>query len=383
MDSYPHLSFTKRWEISPRIEYLLGECDAMSAAIASSPLRPKDRKKLMQVSLIKGAQATTAIEGNTLTQEEVEKIYEGGKLSGSKQYQEIEVKNVIDAFNYILHEVVREQRDWRVTPERIKVFHRRITKDLGQHADCIPGKWREDRRQVGPYLTPEHKHVQELVERLCSWLVEEFHYPQTHNFRTAVIQAIVTHVYIAWIHPFGDGNGRTGRLLEFFILLRAGLPSIASHLLSNFYNETRVEYYKFLNNTRKSNDLTDFISYAVQGLRDGLKERLKFIQLGELKIFWKNHIFETFADIKYSKQSVFKRKRGLMLSLPFDQWNSPESILSHDINIYREYGKLSKATLQRDLNELVKMGLLIKNDNNDYHANLAALTSYLSEKRRL
>jgi len=41
------------------------------------------------------------------------------------------------------------------------------------------------------------------------------------------------------IHPFGDSNGRTARLIEFYILLRAGLPDMVSHILSNHYNDTR------------------------------------------------------------------------------------------------------------------------------------------------
>ena len=70
------------------------------------------------------------------------------------------------------------------------------------------------------------------------------------SFQDPVIQAIVAHVYIAMIHPFGDGNGRTARLIEFYILLRAGLPDMASHILSNHYNDTRQEYYRRLDQMR-------------------------------------------------------------------------------------------------------------------------------------
>jgi Fic family protein len=73
-----------------------------------------------------------------------------------------------------------------------------------------------------------------------------------------------------FIHPFGDGNGRTGRLIEFYILLRSGAPIITSHILSNFYNETRPEYYRQFENARKKKDLTEFLQYAVLGYRDGL-----------------------------------------------------------------------------------------------------------------
>ena len=54
----------------------------------------------------------------------------------------------------------------------------------------------------------------------------------------AILRAITAHLYLIWIHPFGDGNGRLARLVEFTILLKSGIPSIAAHLLSNHYNAT-------------------------------------------------------------------------------------------------------------------------------------------------
>lgn len=381
MDGYPHLIFRKHWQLTEATSYQLGECEAMIRVIENTPMRPKVRDKLLTVSLIKGAQATTAIEGNTLSAEEIEKIFlEGEKLPASKQYLEIEVKNVIDAFNYLLKEVVRQDNSWLVTPELILDFHRRIAQNLGEHIDAIPGRWREDRRHVGPYLAPEHQYVPELIHKLCNWIKEEFHFHREQDFKTAVIQAIVTHIYIEWIHPFADGNGRTGRLVEFFILLRFGLPSICSHILSNFYNETRSEYYRQINNARKERDITKFISYAVQGFRDGLEQQLGVIQKGQFQVFWQNHIYETFSDIHYLKRDVFKRKRRLILAVPLFKKVTSYEILSRDAEIQKEYAGLSQATLDRDLKELTDLGLL-KRYKNQYAANVSVLGEYLPEKK--
>lgn len=383
MDGYPHLLFRRHWGISPETNYKLGECEAMINAISQTPLRPRERDRMLHVSLIKGAQATTAIEGNTLSQKDIERIYfENEKLPPSKEYLEIEVKNVIAAFNYLLAEVVRKGNEWPITTDLILRFHRIISQNLGEHIDAIPGKWRADRRQVGPYLAPDHQYVPDLMEAICKWLREEFHYHDgQQDFTSAVIQAIVTHVYIEWIHPFGDGNGRTGRLVEFFILLRYGLPSIVSHILSNFYNETRTEYYRQLNNARKERDLTKFIAYAVEGFRDGLKENLKIIQEGQRKIFWRNYVYESFADMKYTKSTVFKRKRGLMFAVKIDRLLTASEILVADPNIAAEYSKLKKSTFDNDLKEFVTMGLLLKLDDK-YWANTSVLYGALPEKRQ-
>jgi Fic family protein len=87
----------------------------------------------------------------------------------------------------------------------------------------------------------------------------------------AILKAVVAHLYLAWIHPFGDGNGRTARLVEFQILLSSGVPSPAAHLLSNHYNQTRSEYYRQLDRASKSGgELAPFIEYGARGFVAGL-----------------------------------------------------------------------------------------------------------------
>ena len=65
---------------------------------------------MLAVSLRKGARATTAIEGNTLSEEEVFRIDAGENLPPSKEYLQIEVKNVIEALNQIRTEVITEDK---------------------------------------------------------------------------------------------------------------------------------------------------------------------------------------------------------------------------------------------------------------------------------
>lgn len=380
MDRYKHISFRKEWEITVDCAYMLGECEAYIKSITDIPLIPEDRNKLLGVSLIKGAQATTAIEGNTLSQEEIEKIKEGWRLPPSKEYLEIEVKNIIEAFNTLLNEIVIENKISIICPNLIKKFHHMISKNLGENLDAIPGRFREDNRVVGNYLTPDYKYLPSLIEQLCDWLKKEFHYNEGQNFPTSLIQAIVTHVYIEWIHPFGDGNGRTGRLLEFYILLRAGLPNIVSHILSNFYNQTRTEYYRQLDSSRKKRDLTEFITYAVQGFRDGLKENLNIIQESQFFIFWHYYVYNIFAGVKYTKRDAFKRKRELILQMPINREFSIEELMLLTPDIAKKYAIVKRITILRDLKELQKLKLLIK-IGKKYKANTNILKAMMSDKK--
>ncbi|MBW1616427.1 MAG: Fic family protein [Deltaproteobacteria bacterium] len=269
-----------------------------------------------------------------------------------------------------------------ITPELIRKFHKIISKDLGEHIDAIPGRFREDNRIIGAYRPPEYKYIIDLIKKLCGWIKTEFHFDKNKNqdFATAVIEAIVTHVYIEWIHPFGDGNGRTGRLIEFYILLRAGFPSIVSHILSNFYNKTRTEYYRQFDEARKHKDLTSFIEYAVQGFRDGLKENLEIIQKSQFEIFWHNYIYEIFADIKYLKRESFKRKRDLILQLPINKKFFAEDIAMLTPLIAKKYAMVTITTLKRDLKELEELKL-IKKIGKKYQANIAILKAMLPTKK--
>jgi Fic family protein len=363
--------------------YLIGKCDAIVNAICRIPLQPENRTQLLQVSLVKGAQATTAIEGNTLTESEVQQVAAGESLAKSKEYQEREVKNILDAMNKILSEVAVDGRGALISPGLILEFHRGVGRELGERFDAIPGQFRTDPRVVGPYQCPRAEDVLELVGRLCEWLPREFHFATNQQtFMQAVVQAIVSHVYLEWIHPFGDGNGRTGRLLEFYILLRAGNPDIASHILSNFYNSTRPEYYRQLQQASKTRDLTAFLRYAVQGYHDGLVAVMDAIAESNVRIAWRHLVYTRFAERPHLKTTVHKRRRDLALAIP-PQVNgltaSEMMLLTPDLA--RDYAALSEQTFMRDVKELIDMEIVVQ-EKDRYKLNLEILGPYMARRRR-
>ncbi len=380
---YPHLQFGRRWQLSPDVHYQLGQCNTIIRAISETPLSPDRRSELGSVSLIKGAQATTAIEGNTLTVDEVRQVAEGESLPPSKEYQEREVRNVIDAMNGILEDVVGRESAPSVSPALMLGLHQRIGSELGEHFDAIPGRFRTDERFVGPYKCPRASDVRPLVDLLCEWLQEEFGSKEgPPSFTDAVIQAIVTHVYVEWIHPFGDGNGRTGRLLEFYLLLRAGNPDIASHILSNFYNQTRPEYYRQIHQANRNRDLSDFIAYAVQGYRDGLLETLQAIQKIQFKIAWRTLVHERFATQRYRKRRVFKRRRELMLHFPLHKAVPLDDLPMQTIDLARQYSALTSTTLLRDVKFLIDMDLVVPDEpTGGYRAHTDLLRRQMPARR--
>jgi Fic family protein len=365
------------------MQYLLGKCDAMVEAIKNTPLQPEYRTQLLRVSLVKGAQATTAIEGNTLTELEVERVADGQSLAQSKQYQEQEVRNILDAMNKILKDVAIGGRGHLITPDLILEFHRDVGRELGERFDAIPGRFRTDSRVVGPYRCPQPEHVQELMTQFCEWLPREFGFATNRQtFAQAVVQAIVSHVYLEWIHPFGDGNGRTGRLLEFYILLRAGNPDIASHILSNLYNDTRPEYYRQLNEASKTRDLTAFLQYAVQGYHDGLKAVMSAIANNSLMVAWRHLVYARFADRQHLKTTVHKRRRDLALAIqPRQDGLTVGELMMLTPELARDYAALTERTLLRDLRELIEMQIVTMTGGK-YALNFGLLMPHMASHRR-
>lgn len=159
----------------------------------------------------------------------------------------------------------------------IKDFNRLILKDLKLEEGVVAGEIRKVSFGVAPYKGAPAAECEHLLERLCGWLSgPDFQSPdEDRRIITALVKAIIAHLYLEWIHPFGDGNGRTGRLIEFLILVSSGVPSPAAHLLSNQYNLTRTEYYHQLDRSSKSGgNPLPFIEYALRGFVDGLRSQL-------------------------------------------------------------------------------------------------------------
>jgi Fic family protein len=221
-----------------------------------------------------------------------------------------------------------------------------------------------------------------LLEQLCAWLNgPDFKPREGMDAVYAILKAVVAHLYLAWIHPFGDGNGRTARLLEFHILLSAGVPSPAAHLFSNHYNLTRAEYYRQLDHASKSGgDLIPFLNYAVRGLIDGLREQLDFVWAQQWDVVWRNYVHELF---KNRNSATDTRRRHLALDLGAKgDWVQSADIQELTPQLAKAYANKTAKTVQRDLNALQKMELIAR-EPRQVKARREIILSFLPFRRRL
>ncbi|QAB17139.1 Fic family protein [Leucobacter muris] len=240
-DSHPWLTFKfDNRDLPPLIWAQLGECYSKSMHLIGTPLMPGTADHLSVIYLRRGALASAQIEGNTLTQEEVDKLLERGKTQPpSREYLEQEVLNVMAALESVRETAASVDGDFRLTPEWIKSIHAMLMADMELEDHVVPGEFRDVNVGVGLYRGAPTEDVEFLMQKLCDWLnailddAAKQEQPE-NRFYFVFLAAVLAHLYVAWIHPFGDGNGRTSRLIECAILATSGLvPWVSANVLSD------------------------------------------------------------------------------------------------------------------------------------------------------
>ena len=219
-DSHPFLTF-KVPTTYCLLSYKVGEAFSKCQHLIGTPLPPLLAASLGQMYLIKGAQATAAIEGNTLTESQVQEIAEKrSDIPRSQEYMKQEIENILRLLDLIYDEVGTDEV-WRLTPEWLRAVNYHLLDGIDCEDHVEPGEFTTAQLTVGngTYRPVNPADVEYLLDKMCGWLNEMIEFSQSDardddRFMQAFHAATLAHLYIAWIHPFGDGNGRTARALE-------------------------------------------------------------------------------------------------------------------------------------------------------------------------
>ena len=370
MSTHDFIKFPPRLEqLPPALWLLMGELEAMLSNLRTMPLQPEEIENLQTLYLAKGVHATTAIEGNPFLEfdvlHQVRKDWPKSALF-EKEHQEID--NMVAAFAAVTSDCNGGERP-RFSLDLLNQYHRLIMRGL-ESAEVHAGALRRHSVTVGRYLAPPAGDCERLLDELCAWLNTEDDPPAGHaRYKRAwtVVKAIAAHVYFAWIHPYADGNGRLARLIEYAVLMRAGIPDCAAHLPSYAYWHSRQRYYRELQDSHGDyragayhrGDLTGFILYALEVFRDeldALDTKVKSIQMAA---FLRDRIRSYFPSILTVAQ---QRRLRLALDLTLQFPDAPMTQLDIWENLdFMPTGEFefSNIQLDRDLTALVKMGILI------------------------
>ena len=385
-NTHPWISFQLDLRhADPRFWVLLGQIVAFGEFVSRALLPPKVASEMARIYLAKGVQATVAIEGNTLSEEEVlAQIDDQLELPASKEYLGREVRNVVNAANEIVRRIHRGDAPL-VTAEFVADCNGRILTGLSEVLgdEVEPGRVRKHSVGVSGYRGAPAQDCEYLLDRLGDWLegipqITLLGTESDNHVATGVLRAVLAHLYIAWIHPFGDGNGKTARLIELSLLARV-LPFLSAQLLSNHYNDTRAAYYRELARSSQANqrrgDPIAFLLYALQGLSDGLRAQCTAVTRVHHEIGWRDFVYRRFDEEELS--SAMLRRRQLLLELPPVSDPIPkEQIPIHSMKLAHSYARLNPKTLDRDLSWLLEEGLVVRSQGG-YAANRDLMQAFV------
>ncbi len=360
-------------EYSPKkLNDLLAESRLLYQTVIDLPILPELASELEEELIRRSIFGTAAIEGNPLTEEQVGKILDAEEPAGF-QRAEKEIRNLQLAYD-LVKTSSRKSLPAKFDEEDIKSKHRMITEGL-DYPDNIPGKYRDhivkvgDREHGGVYTPPKIRlDIENLMKEFIGWINSS-----ELTAMNPIIRAALAHYHLGLIHPFGDGNGRTARIMEALFMKQANIKYLPV-MLSNYYYRNIDDYFRAFSQSIKSKDdeITPFLEFFLKGVRASLRE-IKTKIIYDIRILT---LRKHYDSLKAAKE-ITQRQLDLLVMLldksrmdksyavkPDDLFNlSPFSVL---------YRKVVDRTAKRDLRKLTLKKLLIFSDGK-YKLNISHL----------
>lgn len=241
---------------SPHAE-LLAEVDALKTELDKRrPLTQGELQRLRDEFLVEYTYNSNAIEGNTLTLQETALVLEGITVDKKPLKDHLEAVGHRDAFLYV-QELVQNKVPF--SESIIKQIHTLVLMDRPEDRGVYR---RIPVRIMGAYhVPPDPILVPEQMEKL----IAEF---ETNKKLHPIERAALFHLKFEGVHPFVDGNGRTGRLILNLMLMQAGYPPI------NVKYSDRKRYYEAFDAYYRDNDESFFVCLIVELLKEQLSRYL-------------------------------------------------------------------------------------------------------------
>lgn len=337
--------------------------------IADIPILPNLAARLEEELIKKSIFGTAAIEGNLLSQEQVDKVLSEEEKKGKVERAEKQIRNLKAAYIMIKH--FTPSRDSFVLEEKlIKELHKIITEDC-EGPENSPGQYRNqiakvgDKDHGGVYTPPK---IFDDIKNLMEYFVDWMNSPELIKEDPA-IRIALAHYYLALIHPFGNGNGRTARAIEAILLKSAGIKFVP-HMLSNFYYRNIDDYFLAfsLSEHNDTYDITPFLEFFLKGLTLSLEEI-------QTKIFWwirKFTLRDYYTYLKRNKDITQRQFDLLILLLEYREKFSLKDLFEKD-KFRVIYRKVSERTARRDLKILQDRKLISLDEKGSYSLNYHAL----------
>lgn len=242
---------------------ILEQVDALKKSLdASRPLTPAEVEAIKEVFLVEHTYNSNAIEGNTLTLQETALVLQGITIAQKPLKDHLEAVGYKEAFKYV-EELAKQ--DNPITEFGIKSIHNLVLADRPEDRGTFR---RVNVRIAGALTNPVQPY---LIEPKIEELLNDFNsWTKTRH----IVECVATfHLRFESIHPFIDGNGRTGRLLMNLQLIKAGLPAI------NIKFADRRKYYDAFDEYAKTGSAEAMTILVGEAVVARLREILSSLQM--------------------------------------------------------------------------------------------------------
>jgi cell filamentation protein, protein adenylyltransferase len=254
------VSYEPQFTIRPRLLAQVEEVAVLRQRIELAALELPWIPALQKDARARNVHASTAIEGNPLTLEQVRALEEGRSLETSDARSQREVLNYFAALRHIEKNAAKKI----LRHEDVLKLHRILTTDVMEQGEA--GRYRTIAVRVGAYVPPPAPDVSGLMFELLEW------WNRQAGELSPVLSSAIVHYRFEAIHPFADGNGRTGRALALWELYRRGFDTHHIFSVDEYYWEDRPRYYAALQAVRREGeDLSGWLEYCAEGLRQTLE----------------------------------------------------------------------------------------------------------------
>lgn len=254
------MPFEPQFQISSRLLSTVEAITALRERIQGAAVELPWIPVLQRDTRSRNGHASTAIEGNPLTLEQVRALEEGRELAAADGRSSREVLNYFAGLRYVEKHV----RKKTIRHEDIFDLHRLLAAGVMDQGES--GRYRIIAVRVGRHFPPAAADVSGLMFELLEW------WNRKSAELSPVLSSAVLHYQFEHIHPFADGNGRTGRTLALWELYRRGFDSHHIFSVDEYYWEDRPGYYAALDAVRRAGgDLSGWLEYCAEGLRQTLE----------------------------------------------------------------------------------------------------------------
>jgi Fic family protein len=267
------MAYEPRFAISPRLLSLVEDVAALREKIQAAALEVSWIPALQKDSRARNAHASTAIEGNPLTLEQVRALEEGRTPPAAEARPWREVLNYFAGLRHVEKYAGKKI----IKHEDLFALHRILAEGVMDQGQA--GRYRSMQVRVGSYVPPPPDAVSGLMFELLNWWNER------KGGLSPVLSSAILHYRFEAIHPFADGNGRTGRALALWELYRRGFDTHHIFSVDEYFWEDRPRYYSALEAVRRQGeDLSAWLEYCAEGLRQTLERVWLRIQAFEFRL---------------------------------------------------------------------------------------------------